>query len=72
MAEKALVVEDLAERLRPLARTAAFVVGVFEGDVRNIKLTYDFELETLRAMMNELPKEEAAACAPESDTTFTA
>jgi len=47
-------------------------VGVFEGDVRNIKLTYDFELETLRAMMNELPKEEAAACAPESDTTFTA
>jgi len=37
-------------------------VGVFEGDVRNIKLTYDFELETLRQLL----------CAPESDTTSIA
>jgi 2-C-methyl-D-erythritol 4-phosphate cytidylyltransferase / 2-C-methyl-D-erythritol 2,4-cyclodiphosphate synthase len=36
-------------------------VGVFEGDIRNIKLTYDFELETLRQLL----------CAPESDTTST-
>lgn len=27
-------------------------VGTFEGDVRNIKLTYDFELESLRMMLD--------------------
>jgi 2-C-methyl-D-erythritol 4-phosphate cytidylyltransferase / 2-C-methyl-D-erythritol 2,4-cyclodiphosphate synthase len=43
-------------------------VGVFEGDVRNIKLTYGFELDTLRTMLEtakELP------CEPESVTTST-
>lgn len=28
-------------------------VGVFDGDVRNIKLTYDFEMEMLRLVMKE-------------------
>jgi 2-C-methyl-D-erythritol 4-phosphate cytidylyltransferase len=41
-------------------------VGAFPGDVRNIKLTYEFEKETLRFMLKE------TQCAPESDTTFTA
>lgn len=45
-------------------------VGVFEGDVKNIKLTYEFELETLKNMLGNAEKE--AACAPVSDTTFTA
>lgn len=42
-------------------------VGVFEGDVRNIKLTYDFELETLRTMLDK----ESDECEPGSATTFT-
>jgi len=42
-------------------------VGAFEGDVRNIKLTYGFELDTLRSMLNEAIKE--PACEPESVTT---
>ncbi len=45
-------------------------VGVFEGDVKNIKLTYDFEMETLRTMLE--PTKRITPCAPDSDTTFTA
>lgn len=41
-------------------------VGVFEGDVRNIKLTYDFELETLRTMLDK----ESVPCESGSATTF--
>ncbi len=44
-------------------------VGVFKGDVRNIKLTYDFELETLQGVLAEAKR--AKTCAPESATTFT-
>src|SRR5207245_2854481 len=49
-------------------------VGTFEGDVQNLKLTYQFELETLRSFFKDGvgPRETAHACAPESDTTFTA
>ncbi len=43
-------------------------VGVFEGDVRNIKLTYDHEISVLQ---NILERSETT-CEPESDTTFTA
>ncbi len=43
-------------------------VGVFEGDVRNLKLTYGFELDTLRTML-ETAKE--PLCEPESVTTST-
>lgn len=43
-------------------------VGAFPGDVRNIKLTYEFEKETLRFMLAT----DKNQCAPESDTTFTA
>lgn len=42
-------------------------VGVFEGDARNAALTYDFDMEALRAQLTE-----EATCEPESDTTFTA
>ena len=44
-------------------------VGVFKGDVRNIKLTYDFELETLQGMLAEAKR--AKLCAPELVTTST-
>lgn len=44
-------------------------VGVFKGDVRNIKLTYDFELETLQGVLSEAKR--AKTCAPASATTFT-
>jgi len=44
-------------------------VGVFQGDVRNIKLTYDFELETLQGVLAEAKR--TKLCAPESATTFT-
>ncbi len=45
-------------------------VGSFEGDVRNIKLTYDFEMETLRRILGEKAlRKEDPACAPEPDTT---
>lgn len=40
-------------------------VGVFDGDERNIKLTYPHELETLRVFVGR------ATCEPASDTTFT-
>ncbi len=43
-------------------------VGVFDGDVRNIKLTYGFELDTLRSVL-ETAKE--SPCAPGSVTTST-
>jgi 2-C-methyl-D-erythritol 4-phosphate cytidylyltransferase len=43
-------------------------VGVFEGDVKNIKLTYDFEFETLRQIVAENKK--TIPCEPESATTF--
>ena len=53
-------------------------VGSFEGDVRNIKLTYDFEMEALRRMLGEEASsaspptnKEGKPCEPESDTTFT-
>lgn len=44
-------------------------VGVFKGDVRNIKLTYDFELETLQGVLTEAKR--AKPCVPGLDTTFT-
>ena len=49
-------------------------VGTFEGDFQNIKLTYQFELETLRAFLKDGPanREISPSCAPESATTFTA
>lgn len=48
-------------------------VGVFEGDARNVALTFDFELENLRASLPKAAETaQEAACAPESDTTFTA
>lgn len=43
-------------------------VGAFDGDVRNIKLTYGFELDTLRAVLNNSKE---SLCAPESATTST-
>lgn len=43
-------------------------VGVFEGDVRNLKLTYDFELRAMQSMMTD---EKDAACALDSDSTYT-
>ena len=49
-------------------------VGSFEGDVRNIKLTYDFEMEGLRRMLGDggtVAAAEAKACEPESATTYT-
>ena len=47
-------------------------VGVFEGDARNIKLTYEFELEPLKLMLQNLKdEEEGEPCVPESDTTST-
>jgi 2-C-methyl-D-erythritol 4-phosphate cytidylyltransferase/2-C-methyl-D-erythritol 2,4-cyclodiphosphate synthase len=44
-------------------------VGVFDGDVRNIKLTYGFELDTLRSVLVETAKE--LKCEPELVTTST-
>ena len=44
-------------------------VGVFKGDVRNIKLTYDFEIETLQGVLAEAKR--VKPCAPELGTTFT-
>jgi 2-C-methyl-D-erythritol 4-phosphate cytidylyltransferase / 2-C-methyl-D-erythritol 2,4-cyclodiphosphate synthase len=48
-------------------------VGTFEGDVRNLKLTYQFELETLRSFLKDgsAKGETPSACEPESATTFT-
>lgn len=48
-------------------------VGVFEGDVRNLKLTYGFELDTLRTMLSEAASEAAKEppCEPVSVTTST-
>jgi 2-C-methyl-D-erythritol 4-phosphate cytidylyltransferase len=48
-------------------------VGVFEGDVRNMKLTYGFEMETLKNLLSDRDKEERGAqpCESESATTFT-
>ncbi|MBI4403209.1 MAG: 2-C-methyl-D-erythritol 4-phosphate cytidylyltransferase [Deltaproteobacteria bacterium] len=46
-------------------------VGVFEGDVRNIKLTYGFEIETLRSLLGSEDSEEVRKCEPASDMTFT-
>lgn len=49
-------------------------VGTFEGDVRNIKLTYDFEMEALlRILVSNLDEQkETKPCDSASDTTFTA
>lgn len=67
-------VKDLAELSftddAALCEYYGIPVGVFEGDVRNIKLTYDFELETLKQILAEAKK--VAACESESATTFTA
>ncbi len=43
-------------------------VGVFEGDVRNIKLTHDFEMKTLATFVEQ----KEPTCASEPVTTFTA
>jgi len=75
------VIRGLVEKLRAepalnftddasLCEYYGIPVGTFEGDVRNIKLTYDFELETLRRILGENSKE--APCEPVSATTFTA
>lgn len=49
-------------------------VGTFEGDVRNIKLTFDFELDALKHML-EMRKSTTTVkpipCASESASTFT-
>lgn len=43
-------------------------VGIFDGDVRNLKLTYEFELRALQSMIIE---NKDASCALDSATTFT-
>lgn len=45
-------------------------VGVFEGDVRNVKLTYSFEISSLKAMLEEQTTQ-GKPCEPELVTTFT-
>lgn len=80
------VIRSLAEKLKDspelnftddasLCEYYGIPVGSFEGEVRNIKLTYDFELESLRMMLDELRTSEEkgnSSCEPESATTFTA
>jgi 2-C-methyl-D-erythritol 4-phosphate cytidylyltransferase len=44
-------------------------VGIFEGDIKNIKLTYEFEMQVLKMILAE-PKERK--CDAESVTIFTA
>ena len=44
-------------------------VGVFEGDVRNIKLTYEFEMDALNPMVTG---QKDSTCAPASVTTSIA
>jgi 2-C-methyl-D-erythritol 4-phosphate cytidylyltransferase len=78
------VIRSLAEKVKALPELAFtddaslceyydIPVGTFEGDVHNIKLTYEFELETLRAMWEESRKKGSnQPCAPESATTYTA
>jgi 2-C-methyl-D-erythritol 4-phosphate cytidylyltransferase len=71
------VIRSLAEKAKGTAHTftddaslceaEGIPVGVFEGDIRNVKLTYDFELETLHTLL-----ETPCKAAPESDTTYTA
>lgn len=39
-------------------------VGIFEGDARNVKLTFDFEMNALTLLLEE------SACESESATTF--
>jgi 2-C-methyl-D-erythritol 4-phosphate cytidylyltransferase / 2-C-methyl-D-erythritol 2,4-cyclodiphosphate synthase len=43
-------------------------VGVFEGDVRNLKLTYEFELRALQSMITQ---NKDTSCELDSATTFT-
>jgi 2-C-methyl-D-erythritol 4-phosphate cytidylyltransferase len=43
-------------------------VGTFPGDVRNLKLTYEFEKEAVHSLVQQ---EEKNPCIPESDSTFT-
>ncbi len=45
-------------------------VGVFEGDVRNLKVTYDYEISVVETLMEKTEKREPA-CEQDSDTTFT-
>lgn len=47
-------------------------VGVFAGDERNIKLTYGFEMEMLRALFEGKPSSLEAGCDSGSATTYTA
>lgn len=49
-------------------------VGTFEGDVRNIKLTYDFEMSALESMLQKNPEKAAPKipCESESASTYTA
>ncbi len=68
------VIRSLAEKVRELndlnftddaslCEYYGIPVGVFEGDVKNIKLTYEFEMETLRSMLETSTRE--PECAPE-------
>lgn len=74
------VIRALAEKAKSVGSTAftddvslceyyGIPVGVFEGDVRNLKMTYEFELETMRSLL-ESPKKESS-CASESAMTST-
>lgn len=78
------VIRSLAERARDIpdvdftddasiCEYFGIPVGVFEGDVHNIKLTYQFELETLQSFITwgAAPEKKADSCALESDSTFT-
>ena len=50
-------------------------VGTFDGDVRNIKLTYDFEMSALESMLSKKQTERVASkvpCESESASTYTA
>ncbi len=51
-------------------------VGTYVGDVKNIKVTYDFELEILRGVLERgeglKEAQKDLLCAPASDTIFTA
>lgn len=67
--EKLMFTDDAA-----LCEYFGIPVGVFAGDVRNFKLTYDFEMETLRQIVrdNKETLEGGVKCELVSDTTFTA
>lgn len=75
------VIQSLAEKSKDLSGVSftddaslceyyGIPVGAFEGDVRNMKLTFDFERETLRSVL-EHPTEKELPCDSELATTFT-